>query len=281
MGCDNNTTLTPGYCCECSPNELGCIPITDGEPEWVPNPDQLPYAFDPTTDCIWMYVCDESGNYWTSSCNSDAVEYVQFIDDGNVTLYDSCTNMDDVWNTGLDFITNRDHFWHNGDPLDGYKLPSEFTYVNPTSHPGILTVQIVMHVGRGLSAANTLNPDAHGTCLFMFGDKTLMDTYDFDDSINNPNKPQNRPEVALDIRKLPVEQTYSFFGKHPVGSDNFGDRSAATHMTLSFKLEAGESITLAFLYAIGFDRTISLATEQQLIWVTGQGSYRFQGQTEL
>lgn len=280
MGCDNNTTLTPGYCCECSPNELGCIPTTDGEPEWVPNPDQLPYAFDPTTDCIWMYVCDESGNYWTSSCNSDAVEYVQFIDDGNVTLYDSCTNMDDVWNTGLDFITNRDHFWHNGDPLDGYKLPSEFTYTNPTNHPGILTIQVAMRVGRGTSDVNTLNPDAHGSCLFMLGEKSVMDTYDFDDSVHMSPKPFNRSDVAIDQRHLPDDDTYSFFGNPPV-SAIFGNRDAITTLSFHYKLDPGESITIAFLYAIGFNQTISLATEQQLIWIIGQGSYRFQGQTEL
>lgn len=39
-----------------TPLNLGEMPIAYGKPEWAPNPDQIPVAYDPHEGRLWVYV---------------------------------------------------------------------------------------------------------------------------------------------------------------------------------------------------------------------------------
>lgn len=64
----NNDVLTIPVCCD-KTAETSCMPITSGEPDWVPNPDQLPIAYDPDTCLTWYYKCEPEPAGWIA-CGS-------------------------------------------------------------------------------------------------------------------------------------------------------------------------------------------------------------------
>lgn len=66
MSCSSASGVAPGIPLDCPPVVIGCVPVTVGEPTIVPEIDQLPFHFDPTTGCLWFYVC--SGVGWASLC---------------------------------------------------------------------------------------------------------------------------------------------------------------------------------------------------------------------
>lgn len=41
-----------------TPLNLGKVPITYKKPEWTPNPDQIPLAYDPSEGRLWVYISE-------------------------------------------------------------------------------------------------------------------------------------------------------------------------------------------------------------------------------
>lgn len=59
----DNEILTVPVCCDKVPT-AACLPITSGEPDWVPELDQLPIAYDPDTCTTWYYQCEPEPAGW-------------------------------------------------------------------------------------------------------------------------------------------------------------------------------------------------------------------------
>ena len=60
--CDDNSRTPTGLPNECIKAEFGCVPVTTGEPVYIPKPDQLPFAKEMGCNddvvALWVYVCD-------------------------------------------------------------------------------------------------------------------------------------------------------------------------------------------------------------------------------
>ena len=57
MQCQDNSRLRIPLPEVCDTPDIGCVPITFGKPNCAPQPDQLPFAFDPKTTTLWLYNC--------------------------------------------------------------------------------------------------------------------------------------------------------------------------------------------------------------------------------
>jgi len=88
MGCGNTRTTQEALLGECAIPDIGCVAITDGAPTVAPNPDHLPFAYDPATESLWLYQCDEGP--WTE------IKHETLCDIPNVnilTITDVCNNL--------------------------------------------------------------------------------------------------------------------------------------------------------------------------------------------
>lgn len=57
MQCQDNSKLRIPLPEVCDTPDIGCVPITFGKPDCAPQPDQIPFAFDPKTTTLWIYNC--------------------------------------------------------------------------------------------------------------------------------------------------------------------------------------------------------------------------------
>ena len=57
MQCQDNSKLRIPLSEVCSTPDIGCVPITSGKPQCTPQPDQIPFAFDPDANTLWIYSC--------------------------------------------------------------------------------------------------------------------------------------------------------------------------------------------------------------------------------
>lgn len=58
MQCEDNSKLRIPLSEVCQTTDIGCVPITNGKPGCNPQPDELPIAFDPSTNTLWLFSCD-------------------------------------------------------------------------------------------------------------------------------------------------------------------------------------------------------------------------------
>lgn len=57
MNCHDNGKLRAPLDAVCQTTDIGCVPITNGRPTCSPQPDELPFAFDPNTSTLWIFSC--------------------------------------------------------------------------------------------------------------------------------------------------------------------------------------------------------------------------------
>lgn len=57
MQCQDNSRLRTPLSEVCISTDIGCVPITDGKPNCVVQPDELPIAFDFKTTTLWLFNC--------------------------------------------------------------------------------------------------------------------------------------------------------------------------------------------------------------------------------
>lgn len=57
MNCQDVAKLRTPLDAVCQTTDIGCVPITDGKPICSPQPDELPFAFDPKTTTLWIFSC--------------------------------------------------------------------------------------------------------------------------------------------------------------------------------------------------------------------------------
>lgn len=58
MQCEDNSKMRIPLPEVCQTTDIGCVPITNGKPGCNPQPDELPIAFDPSTNTLWLFSCD-------------------------------------------------------------------------------------------------------------------------------------------------------------------------------------------------------------------------------
>lgn len=64
MNCQDNSRLKVPLPELCRTTDIGCVPKTDGKPQCAPEPDQLPFSYDPNTKTLWIFECDS--RQWVS-----------------------------------------------------------------------------------------------------------------------------------------------------------------------------------------------------------------------
>ena len=60
--CPDGQQPVLGQCPPSQAIDIDCVPTTNGQPTYTPAPDQVPFAYDPTTGVLWIHVCP---NMWT------------------------------------------------------------------------------------------------------------------------------------------------------------------------------------------------------------------------
>ena len=94
MQCEDNSKLRTPLSEVCQTTDIGCVPITDGKPTCSPQPDELPFAFDPKTTTLWIFSCK----------NHEWINFTKFtmcqLDALNL---DNITNICDILNIGVNY----------------------------------------------------------------------------------------------------------------------------------------------------------------------------------
>lgn len=57
MQCQDNSKLRTPLNEVCVTPDIGCVPLVQGKPDCNPQPDQIPFAFDPWTTTLWIFNC--------------------------------------------------------------------------------------------------------------------------------------------------------------------------------------------------------------------------------
>lgn len=57
MQCQDNSKLRTPLSEVCLTTDIGCVPIVYGKPDCNPQPDEIPFAFDPETITLWIFNC--------------------------------------------------------------------------------------------------------------------------------------------------------------------------------------------------------------------------------
>ena len=57
MQCQDNSRLRIPLPEVCDTPDIGCVPIVSEKPDCEPQPDQIPFAFDPSTSTLWIFSC--------------------------------------------------------------------------------------------------------------------------------------------------------------------------------------------------------------------------------
>ena len=94
MNCQDVAKLRTPLDAVCQTTDIGCVPIIDGKPTCVPQPDELPFAFDPKTTTLWIFSCKtrEWINFTKfTMCQLEALNL------------DNITNICDILNIGVNY----------------------------------------------------------------------------------------------------------------------------------------------------------------------------------
>jgi len=82
--CSDNSRLRIPLEQMCSGTAINCIPVTDGEPNWTPTPDQLPIAVDAPNTTMWFYNCETSSWFALNLSLCQTLEEVDLTNIANV-----------------------------------------------------------------------------------------------------------------------------------------------------------------------------------------------------
>lgn len=58
--CPDNQQPVLGQCPPGQAIDIDCVPQTNGQPNYTPAPDQVPFAYDSATGVLWIHVCPDS-----------------------------------------------------------------------------------------------------------------------------------------------------------------------------------------------------------------------------
>jgi len=286
MSCDPIERVVPALIGECDPIDFGCIPLTDGMPIVDPNPDQIPFAWDPDLECMWLWVCE---NGWTEFCGGGesnecpCIEPIILSGLSGVLSNNKCYTLFE----GRIIDTTGGSF-DGGVPLAG--LPIEFVFTNPTNAEGVLTVNAKMWANRTVPG-DGVTPAANlkASVMFMLGETTAVDSYPMDPEQTVPGgqaqTPHNDRDVSYDIREFPLDETFAFWGRWrevalcAPGVDCYNGREAAADVDHKFVVAAGASVTIKARIVVGFEAEITPG-DVETGWVGADVKYLFEGHNE-
>lgn len=270
---------------ECDPLEIGCVPLTTGEPTFTPNLDGLPFAYDPATGCIWLYQCDEGP--WVQHCPDSGcpcMDPVIIEGSSGIMANNKCYQISDALNTGDRSVDSRTSI------LDGVPLgpmPLDWSFTNTTNQEGVLRVHATMWTNRTQPGDGSVPADIPAQTLFMLGLKSRVDLYPLDpDSITTQaNGPHNDGEVSYEIHELPIDPRYGWWGQWRGTTCNEGvecnvDREVATDISHEFTVDAGETIDISAFIAVGYQRAIA-GGEIETGWFGADIRFIFVGHNEI
>lgn len=94
MQCEDTSKLRIPLNEVCQTTDIGCVPIVSGKPDCAPMPDELPIAFDPNTNTLWLFACKT--HEWIAFSKFTMCEL------GALNL-DNITNICDTLNIGVNY----------------------------------------------------------------------------------------------------------------------------------------------------------------------------------
>ena len=86
MNCQDNSRLKVPLPELCKTTDIGCVPITSGKPDCPPEADQLPLAYDPNSETLWIFSCES--RQWTPLTKFSLAELEEVSLDNFKTICD-------------------------------------------------------------------------------------------------------------------------------------------------------------------------------------------------
>lgn len=271
--CDELVSNMEGLNLDCPPTIIGCVPVTDGLPITIPEIDEFPIHYDPDTECIWLYVCDDVG--WKEFCGGgeDCCSSTEFED--NAYSFASCSgsvNLGDSY--GKRYIDSHEP----GDWAGVAEIP--WTVTNPS-----LTVTSLLTVNAQWTTmfvepmdSSGVDNGNFGTVNMMIGQKTLIDRWTPNSVlVNAPRIPYTSPLLSSSQTVLPINSQNMLFGQHITapGVNQVGISATSSNLTFMYVIPPGGSIDMSQRMIFGLSPLVTNIPNVRL-WIYFRAAYTLQ-----
>lgn len=273
--CDELVSNMEGLNLDCPPTIIGCVPVTDGLPITIPEIDEFPIHYDPDTECIWLYVCDDVG--WKEFCGGGEDCCVSSEFEDNAYSFGACSGLNSL---GTNYGKRHVDSHEAGDWAGTAEIP--WTVTNPsTTVPSLLTVNaqwttMFVEPIKGLSGSNQA-PDngIYGTVNMMIGVKDRVERFTPEVVLpTGPRVPYNDVQISSSQSVLPVNRQTMLFGEFITapGVNHFDLSATSSNMTFIRVIPPGGSLEMSQRMIFGLSPMIDNMLNIRL-WVFFRASY--------